>query len=185
MALLPVNLYGDDILNKKAVKVTKVDDKLLAFISDMFDTMENADGIGLAANQVSSSHSLFIVNLSHIEEYAHLGKMIFLNPHLENYSKESVVKEEGCLSIPNIHAEVVRPNAVTLVYQDLKLEKQKLEADDWLARVIQHEHDHLLGIFFTDKVSDEKKKELKKALQDIKDRKIDCDYPVTPKKKKK
>jgi peptide deformylase len=184
MALLPIYLYGDDVLYKKSVRVTKVDEKLLSFISDMFDTMDNADGIGLAANQVGSTHSLFIIDLTHIEEYAHLGKMIFLNPKIEKYSRETVIKEEGCLSIPDIRAEVVRPDAVTITYQDLKLQDQKLEAQGWLARVIQHEYDHLQGVFFTDKVSDDMKKELKKALQDIKDRKIDCDYPVTPKKKK-
>ncbi len=184
MAILPINLYGDDILNKKTVKITKVDSKLLTFISDMFDTMDNADGIGLAANQVGSNQSVFVIDLSDVEEFAHLKKMIFINPRLEFRTEETVAMEEGCLSLPDIRAEVTRPKALTIFYQDLELKDRSLEADNWLARVIQHEFDHLQGIFFTDKVSDDKKQELIKELQKIKERKIDCDYPVTPKKKK-
>ncbi len=184
MALLPIQLYGDDILKKKTVKITKVDDKLLKLISDMFDTMENAEGIGLAANQVGSTKSLFIIDLTHIEEYAHLKKMIFLNPRLENYSEEKVMMEEGCLSVPDVRAEVLRPKSFTLVYQNLELKENRLEADNWIARVIQHEYDHLQGVYFTDRVSDEKKKELKKVLRQIRERKIECDYPIVPKIKK-
>ncbi len=184
MALLPIQLYGDEVLKKKSATITKVDDTLLKLISDMFDTMENAEGIGLAANQVGSTKSLFIIDLSHIEEYAHLKKMIFLNPKMENISEEKVVMEEGCLSIPEVRVEVLRPKSFTLVYQDLALKVHKLESDNWIARVIQHEYDHLQGIYFTDRVSDEQKKELKKTLQQIRDRKIECEYPIVPKQKK-
>lgn len=184
MAILPINLYGDDVLNKKSVKITKVDAKLLAFISDMFDTMNNADGIGLAANQVGSSASVFVIDLTDVEEFSYLGKMIFINPRIEFPESESIAMEEGCLSIPDVRAEVVRPKSLIIHYQDLELKEHVMNADKWLARVIQHEYDHLQGIYFTDKVSEESKKELKKVLQQIKDRKIDCDYPVTSKKKK-
>ncbi len=185
MAILPIYVYGDEQLTKKAIKVTKVDSIILKLVSDMFDTMETADGLGLAANQVGSPYSIFVIDLSHLEEYAHYGKMIFINPRIEDPSEEVISMEEGCLSLPNLRGEVVRPKRLTLVYQDLSLEVHKLEVDGWFSRVVQHEYDHLLGIFFVDKVEPERRKELKPDLQLIKDRKMDVDYLITSKKKKK
>ena len=91
--------------------------------------------------------------------------------------------EEGCLSIPDVRVNVERPEKVLLEYHDNNFEKKQIDADDLLARVIQHEYDHLQGIYMTDRVNEDLKKRLKKRLAKIKNRQIDTEYPVTPKPK--
>ncbi|HRI47649.1 MAG TPA: peptide deformylase [Ignavibacteriaceae bacterium] len=183
MSILPVTLYGDKILRKKAKKVEKIDNETIKLISDMFETMRNADGMGLAANQVGSEASIFIVDLSKVQGYEKTKPMVFVNPKITEQSVEESVTEEGCLSIPDIRGKIKRPEAVKMVYYDAELNEITLEADDLLARVVQHEYDHLQGIFFTDRLDDETQRKLKKSLLKIKNRKIEFDYPVTPKDK--
>ncbi|HKI79239.1 MAG TPA: peptide deformylase [Ignavibacteriaceae bacterium] len=179
MPLLPITLYGDKILRKKTEQVSDVDMETVKLIKDMFDTMRNASGIGLAANQVGADKQIFIVDLSGVEGFENAKPMVFINPKFEKFDDEKVIIEEGCLSIPDVRADVERPKKVTLVYYDTDMKEQKLEADELLARVVQHEFDHLQGILFTDKISDEMKKKLKKDLNDIKHRKVEFEYPVT------
>ena len=179
MSLLPVTLYGDKILRKKVDKVSDVDNETIELISNMFDTMRNANGIGLAANQVGANKSIFVVDISKVEEYEEIKPVVFINPVIEKYSEEKVMFEEGCLSIPDVHGEVERPESVVIKYYDTDLNVQTLEADKLFARVIQHEYDHLQGILFTDLVDEETKKSLKKSLQKIKKRKIEVSYPVS------
>ena len=179
MSLLPITLYGDKILRKKTEKVSDVDLINVKLIKDMFETMKNASGIGLAANQVGADKQIFIIDLSGLEGYENSKPMVFINPKIEKFSEEKIIMEEGCLSIPDIRAEVERPKVVVIKYQDTNMQRQELEADELLARVIQHEFDHLQGVLFTDKISDEMKKKLKKDLNKIKQRKIDTEYPVT------
>lgn len=179
MALLPITLYGDKILRKKTEKVSEVDVKTVKLIKDMFDTMKNASGIGLAANQVGADKQIFILNISSVEGYENSKPMIFINPKIEKFSEEKITMEEGCLSIPEIRVDVERPKEITVKFQDTDLKEHVLDADKLLARVIQHECDHLLGVLFTDKISDELKKRLKKDLNKIKHRKIEFEYPVT------
>jgi len=179
MSLLPITLYGDKILRKKTEQVSDVDMEIVKLITDMFDTMRNASGVGLAANQVGADKQIFIVDISEIEGYESVKPMVFINPRFEEMSDEKVLMEEGCLSIPDIRADVERPKKVTIVYQDTDMKEKKLEADEFLARVIQHEYDHLQGILFTDKISEIMKKKFKRDLLKIKNRKIDFEYPVT------
>lgn len=179
MSLLPVTLYGDKILRKKVDKVSDVDDETIKLISNMFDTMRNANGIGLAANQVGANKSIFVVDISKVEGYEEIKPVVFINPVIEKYSEEKVMFEEGCLSIPDVHGEVERPESVVIKYYDTDLNVQKLEADKLFARVIQHEYDHLQGILFTDLIDEETKKKLKKPLHKIKKRKIEVSYPVS------
>lgn len=179
MAILPITLCGDEILRKKSKKVSEANNKVIGLISDMFETMRNANGIGLAANQVGSNKSIFIVDISPIEEYEDVSPIVFINPKIVEESEETISFEEGCLSIPDLRAEVIRPEKITIEYQDANLKKQTLEADELLARVIQHEYDHLQGILFTDLVDEETKKMFKKPLEKIKKRKIDVDYPIS------
>ncbi|MDP2302136.1 MAG: peptide deformylase [Ignavibacteria bacterium] len=181
MGILPVTLYGDKILRKKAKKIEKIDNPVIKLIGDMFETMRNADGMGLAANQVGSDSSLFIIDLSLVKGYEKLKPMVFINPKIIGQSEEESLVEEGCLSIPDIRAKIKRPEAIKIVYNDPELKEHTLEADKLLARVIQHEYDHLQGIFFTDRLDDETLKRYKKSLLKIKNRKIEIDYPVTPK----
>ncbi|GAB6283247.1 MAG: peptide deformylase [Ignavibacterium sp.] len=181
MAILPITVYGDQILRKKLKPITKVDSKLIQLIKDMFETLQNADGIGLTANQVNEDKSLFVVDISPVKGYEHFKPYIFINPKIEYYSEEKINMEEGCLSLPDIRVEVERAKNIRIAYQDIELRNQILEAEDLFARVIQHEYDHTQGIFITDKVNDEKKKMLKRDLQRIKNRKVDIDYPITKK----
>lgn len=179
MSLLPITVYGDRILRKKTSTMTKIDDKTIEFIKYMFDTMKNANGIGLAANQVGYNKSIFVVDISPVEGYEKYKPITMINPRIVNQSDETIILEEGCLSIPSIHAEVTRPKEITIKYQDIDLTEQQLDADSLLARVIQHEYDHLKGILFTDLLDDELKKQIKKSLNKIQKRKIEIDYPIS------
>ncbi|UCH64474.1 MAG: peptide deformylase [Ignavibacterium sp.] len=179
MKLLPVTMYGDRILRKKMDKVKEVDNETIELITNMFDTMRNASGIGLAANQVGVNKAIFIVDISLVEGYEESKPMVFINPEIVKYSEEKTFFEEGCLSIPDIREDVERPESVIIKYYDTDLKEQILDADNLMARVIQHEYDHLQGILFTDLVDDETKKRLKAPLKRIKKRKIDVAYPIS------
>ena len=179
MSLLPVTMCGDKILRKKTVKVTEVDNETIELITNMFDTMRNANGIGLAANQVGANKSILIVDISLVEDQEEIKSIVLINPKIKKYSDEKSVIEEGCLSIPDIREDVERAEAITVTYHDTDLKEHTLEIDSLLARVIQHEYDHLQGILFTDLVNDEVKKRLKKPLKKIKKSKIDVEYPIS------
>jgi len=183
MAILPVTLYGDKILKKKAKHINSVTPEILSLIDDMFKTMKNADGIGLAANQVGRNESLFIIDISPVKGYEHYKPIVFINPKIELFSDEKSIIEEGCLSLPGIRAEVTRPEGVRIIYEDINNKVNSVEYNELFARVIQHEYDHLQGIYFTDRIDEESQKILKKSLNKIKNRKLDFDYPVTDKEK--
>jgi len=179
MALLPVTLFGDKILRKKVSEVKDVDMDTIKLISDMFETMHNASGIGLAANQVGADKAIFLVDISEVEGEEEIKPMVFINPKITQRSVDTIIIEEGCLSIPDVRGDVIRPKSVTIEYFDTDLKKHTIDADGLLARVIQHEYDHLQGILFTDLISDELKKKLKKPLNNIKRRKVEFDYPTS------
>jgi peptide deformylase len=179
MSLLPITLYGDKILRKKVDKVKKVDNETIELIKNMFDTMRNAKGIGIAANQVGVNKSIFVVDVSQVEGYENIKPLVFINPKITNYSEEKTTYEEGCLSIPEIRSEIYRPNKIKIVFQDIDLKEQTIEADELLARVVQHEFDHLQGVLFIDLIDKEKKKEIKENLESIKNRKVETEYPVS------
>ncbi|MBN1300409.1 MAG: peptide deformylase [Melioribacteraceae bacterium] len=179
MAILPITVYGDKILREKTKSVKQVDDGIIKNIKDMFETMRNARGIGLAANQVGLDKSIFIIDLSEMEDYRDMKPMVFINPVIESRSDELIIFEEGCLSLPLLRADVVRPESLQIRYIDTEEKEQVMEADDWPARVILHEYDHLIGKLIPDRVDADIKKELKEQLSDIKSRKVQVDYPIT------
>ena len=179
MSIIPITLCGDKILRKKASRVSKVDNKIIKLISDMFETMHNANGIGLAANQVGANKQIFVVDISIVEGFEDAKPLVLINPKIIARSEETISYEEGCLSIPDQREEVIRPKKITIQYQDADLKTQTIDADDLLARVMQHEYDHLQGILFTDLVDDETKKRLKKQLNKIKNRKVEVAYPIS------
>jgi len=179
MSLLPITLYGDKILRKKTSKVTKVDNETIELIRDMFATMRNANGIGLAANQVGVDKQIFVIDISKIEGFEDAKPMTIINPKIITRSEKINKMEEGCLSIPDIRAELERPEKITITYQDLDLKEHTVSVDDVLARVMQHEYDHLQGILFVDYLTEDQKKEFKNDLENIKNRKMEVDYPVT------
>ena len=179
MKLLPVTMFGDKILRKKVDKLEEVDMETIELITNMFDTMHNASGIGLAANQVGVNKAIFIVDLSKVEDYEDSKPIVFINPEIIKYSAEKMVFEEGCLSIPDIRADVERPESITIKYRDTDMKEQSFDANKLLSREIQHEYDHLRGILFTDLVDDDTKKKLKGPLKKIRKRKIDVSYPIS------
>lgn len=183
MAIIPITIYGDKILRKKAKPVQDIDSQTIAEIKSMFETMRNANGIGLAANQVGLDKAIFVIDVSPVDGYEKIKPVVLINPKIDLSSDELVAMEEGCLSIPTLKAEVVRPKMIKINYYDTDMKEQSIEADKLFARVLQHEYDHLQGILFTDKLDDELKKMVKKDINLIRNRKVDIDYPITEKSK--
>lgn len=181
MSILPITIYGDKILREKTKPVSDVDIQTIKEIKAMFSTMRNANGIGLAANQVGLNKSIFVIDVSPVEGYEKIKPIVMINPKILLTSDDKVPMEEGCLSVPNLRADVIRPKQIKVAYQDTDMNELTLEADELFARVIQHEYDHLQGVFFTDKLTDYQKKQIKHELSKIKSRKVDVDYPITDK----
>ena len=179
MPLLPITLFGDKILRKETSRVMEVDNKIIELIRNMFATMRNANGVGLAANQVGVDKQIFVVDISGIEGYEENKPLTIINPKIIERSQSTNKMEEGCLSIPDIRREIERPAEIVITYQDIDLKDHTMRVDDVLARVMQHEYDHLQGILFTDYFPEREKKDLKKKLDDIKNRKKVVEYPVS------
>jgi len=179
MSILPVTIYGDKILRKKVDKVEDIDFKTIELIRNMFDTMRNSNGIGLAANQVGVNKALFVIDISVVEGFENYKPMAIINPEITFYSKEKIYMEEGCLSIPDLRYEIERPSKIEIKFFDSDMKEHTVEANDLLARVLQHEYDHLQGILFTDYFNDKAKKENKSILFKIKNRKVDVGYPIS------
>ena len=163
MSVLEVVHYGNPILRKKCNSV-KDFSKLESLLNDMFDTMYEENGIGLAANQVGFDMNLFIIDISGIEEDE--KTRVFINGEIINSEGESWF-EEGCLSIPDIRLNVKRPDIIKFKYQDEKGQEHEEDFDGLLARAIQHEVDHLNGVFIVDRVSKSEKMSVAKELKDI------------------
>ena len=164
MAVLEVVNYGNPILRKKCNMVTDFS-KLSGFIDDMFDTMYEEEGIGLAANQVGFDLDLFVIDISHTDENEF--PRIFVNGEIISSDGESIYSE-GCLSIPLIALEVKRPEKIGFKYQDIKEEWHEEEFDGLLARAIQHEIDHLNGILIIDLVSEMQRARVNQEIKTIK-----------------
>jgi len=165
MALMEVVHYGDPILRKKCKPVEDYK-KLSGLIDDMFDTMYEENGIGLAANQVGVDLNLFIIDISDIEEEGE-SIHVFINGEIIEGSGESWF-EEGCLSIPDVRLDVKRPETITFKYQDESGHEHTKEISGLLARAIQHEVDHLNGVFIVDRVTSTTKMTVDKTLKAIK-----------------
>lgn len=174
--ILPIYLYGDPIFKKPAQKLDQVDDKFIETLKNMFKTMEIADGIGLAATQVGIPYSFAVIDLSAYDEYRDFKRMVIINPEIIHSSGEFLM-EEGCLSIPGIRAEIIRPEKIVLKYHDIDFKVNEIECDGLLARVIQHEVDHLKGKFFIDYLSPVRLKMLKPKLTKIKKGEVRPHYP--------
>ena len=146
MAIRQIAKIGEPVLRKKAKVVTKFDDKLVELLEDMADTMYEADGVGLAAPQVSILKRVVVIDIEDGE-----GARVFINPKITSTKGEHEV-EEGCLSFPNEYAKVVRPKELTVEALDREGKKFKLKAKDLLAQAVAHEIDHLDGIVFIDRM---------------------------------
>ena len=149
MAVLPVVKYNDPILRRRTKLVTDFS-QISSVVGDMFDTMYQEEGIGLAANQVGVELNLMVIDVSHAEEWD--TPFIFVNGEILEKWGESVM-EEGCLSLPGIRVDVRRSDGVRFAYQNLSGSRYTEEFEGLLARVIQHETDHLSGMVIIDRVS--------------------------------
>ncbi len=185
--ILPIHTFGAPILREETVPVEEVTPDLTQLIADMIETMHHADGIGLAAPQVGRRERLFVVDLSGIFERDEIDPasmpdqpMVFVNPEITWESEQEDDFEEGCLSIPDLRDTVYRPEAVGLTYQDGALKRHTLELDGMLARVVQHEYDHLEGILFIDHLSTFRRRMLKRKLARMAEGDVEADYPLAP-----
>ena len=184
--ILPIVAYGDPVLKKKATEISSDYPDLKTLIANMYETMYGAYGVGLAAPQVGLSIRLFLVDTAPFSEDESLSvceakalkgfKKTFINPEIIEQTGEEWNFNEGCLSIPNIREEVSRKPQIKIRYQDANFKSHIEVYDGLIARVIQHEYDHIQGILFTDKVSNFKKRLLKSKLSSITKGKINTDY---------
>lgn len=163
--ILDIQTYGKDVLRRKTEEIKEIDNDLKSFIADMFETMYGAEGIGLAAPQVGRSIRLFVIDISPLDESE--KKRVYINPFIYEFGEEQDDYEEGCLSIPTVREIVTRPTTIKIRYQDLDGKAHDEEVDGFLARVIQHEYDHLEARLFVDHLSSLKRSLLKKTLKKI------------------
>lgn len=186
--ILPIVAYGDPVLRKKATVISSDYPNLKELIADMHETMYNAYGVGLAAPQIGLPIRLFLVDTSpfsedealSVEEQEQLKdfKCTFINAKILEEDGDEWAFNEGCLSIPNIREDVFRQPKIKIQYQDEEFNEHVKEFDGLIARVIQHEYDHIEGILFTDKISSFKKRLIKGKLQNISKGNIDIDYKM-------
>jgi peptide deformylase len=168
--ILPITVYGDPVLRKVTANIDLGYQGLPELIENMFETMYNAEGVGLAAPQIGLLIRLFVVDLSPLgkEEPSLAGfKRAFINAKITERGGDEELMEEGCLSIPGIHEEVFRKNHIRIQYLDPDGNEHDEAYTGYTARVLQHEYDHLDGIMFTDHCSPLKKRLLKRKLTDI------------------
>ena len=185
--VLPIIGYGATVLKTKTKEITADYPELNKLISDMYETMYDASGVGLAAPQIGKSIRLFVIDTSpfdtdDFEENSGFEvksvKKTFINPVMIDESGENASFEEGCLSIPNIREHINRKSDITIKYQDENFTHHQGTFSGILARVIQHEYDHLEGTLFTDKISPFKKKLIKGKLNNIMIGKVSVDYKM-------
>ena len=190
--ILPIVGYGNPILKKRAQIIQKNYPDLISLICDLFETMYLASGVGLAAPQIGKSIRLFIIDTSVFdsEDFEETSgfktatlKKVFINPEIIDESGETKPFEEGCLSIPNVREIINRKSEITLSYFDENFVRHQDSFSGIIARVIQHEYDHIEGVLFTDKVSPFKKKLLKGKLNNILTGKVSVDYSMNIYKK--
>lgn len=177
--ILPVVAYGDPVLKKEADDIEKDSPEVQKLIDDMWDTMYNSEGVGLAAPQVGKSVRLFVVDASPFEEDEPSlkgFKKVFINPIILEEEGEKWNFNEGCLSIPGIREDVSRHPKITIEYYDREWNLLEEQFDGLAARIIQHEYDHVEGILFTDHLAPLKRTLLKKRLNNISRGNVSVNY---------
>jgi len=186
--ILPIVAYGSPVLKKKAKEISNDYPKLDQLIEDMFETMYNANGVGLAAPQIGLSIRLFVIdakpfaqdeNLSE-EEVKELEsfKRVFINPEIVEEHGIDWDFNEGCLSIPDVHEDIFRKPEIKINYVDENFVEKTEVLNGLPARVVQHEYDHIEGVLFTDRISNLKKRLIKSRLTNITKGKIEVGYKM-------
>jgi peptide deformylase len=194
--ILPIVAYGDPVLKKIATNIDNTYPNLNELLDNMFETMYNAFGVGLAAPQIGLPIRLFVIDTTPFSEDDDLTtdeqkelngfKKVFINAIILKEEGDEWAFNEGCLSIPDVREDVYRQPKITIEYVDEKFNSYTEVYDGLIARVIQHEYDHIEGVLFTDKLSSLKKRLIKGRLSNISKGKIDVDYRMRfPDQKKK
>lgn len=177
--IYPIVVYGDPVLKREADEIEEGSIDVIKLRDDMFETMYEASGIGLAAPQIGKSIRMFIVDGSPLDEEGMEDfKKVFINPEIVWEKGDKWNFEEGCLSIPGIREEISRHAQVRVNYLDENFEEHEEEFDGMKARIIQHEYDHIDGVLFTDYLTPFKKRVLKGKLNNISKGKCDADYKI-------
>lgn len=184
--ILPIYIYGQPVLRQVAQDVELNQEEIAPLLDKMYQTLDSSQGIGLAAPQIGKSIRVVVIDLRVLadefpeyRDYRHA----FINAHILEYSEETDSMEEGCLSLPGISEEVVRSKRIRVVYYDENFEKHEEWVDGYLARVMQHEFDHLDGKLFTDRISAFRRSMLKSKFSAFVKGKVRCSYKVKTIKK--
>lgn len=184
--ILPIYTYGQPVLRQEAEDIDKDYPELPQLIQNMYDTLERSEGIGLAAPQIGLPIRLVVINLDIISEDMpeYEGYIrTFINPYIEEYDEtETDVSEEGCLSLPGIHEKVTRPTRIRVSYLDDQFQPHDEWVTGYLARVMQHEFDHLDGVVFTDHLQGLRRQLTRPKLQAVMKGKFSCGYKVKVKR---
>mgnify|MGYP003341960947 FL=1 len=157
MTTMPIRTYGDPVLNTVAREVENIDGSIASLAETMIETMYQAPGVGLAANQVGVQKRMFVYDKGD-------GPVVVINPRIVESDGEWTY-EEGCLSVPGLSWEITRPNQIFLVGFDLEGNEISIETDEFEGRIFQHEMDHLDGILLVERLTDDQKKQAKKELR--------------------
>ncbi|MCH3995853.1 MAG: peptide deformylase [Prevotella sp.] len=179
--ILPIYIYGQPVLRKVAKDITPDDEDLKKLIPDMFETLDASNGVGLAAPQIGKSIRVVVIDLNvlsdDLPEYKGFRKA-FINAHILGYDKDGgeTSLEEGCLSIPGISESVTRPKKIHVCYQDENFQKHDEWVEGYLARVMQHEFDHLDGVLFVDRLNPLRKNLIGGKLRNMMKGKFRCSY---------
>lgn len=184
--ILPIIAYGDPVLKRKALPISKDYEGLEQLIESMWETMYHAHGVGLAAPQIGKSIRLFVIDGSPFADDEDATpndqlvlksfKKVFINAEMLTEEGDDFSFTEGCLSIPDIREDVTRPSVIRLRYLDENFKEQVEEFSGLAARIIQHEYDHVEGVLFTDKLSPLKKRLIKGKLDKISRGMVESDY---------
>jgi len=166
MAFLPIKIYGEEVLREKSRDFENLDGEAVEFLEDLKQTMLQAKGLGLAANQVGKALRAFAADLSQFDVLAE--PKVFVNPEIMEIGGNLVTAEEGCLSFPGLYQDIERSDKVTIKSLDLDGEEYLFEAAGLVARVMQHEIDHLDGVLFIDKMTPAQRTLIKRKLNRIK-----------------
>lgn len=178
--ILPIYTYGQPVLRKEAQDIPLDYPGLAELIGDMFETLDNSDGIGLAAPQIGKAIRIAVIDIDVLKndfpEYKGFRKA-FINPHIIEFDDTDMeTMEEGCLSLPGLHENVTRPKRIRVKYFDQSLQEHDEWIDGYLARVMQHEFDHLDGKMFIDHISPLRKQLIKSKLKAMLQGKYKCNY---------
>ena len=177
--ILPVVAYGHPVLKRVAEEIEPNYPGLQQLISDMFETMYHSEGVGLAAPQINKSIRLFVIDADPFHETypeAKDFKKVFINPEIVEESEDTTTFSEGCLSLPGISENVIRPASITIRYLDENFTEHTETYDGFAARIIQHEYDHLEAHVFTDRISPIRRQFVKTKLTNIAKGKVAARY---------